>query len=148
MRGALLQEGGDVSDSRPGATGPQRRSVMKTQAQIKIPTDTQDIGESRLMQTRNRLEKDLNFRLNKISSLVDKLGTVPYYVWLEKTVQTCDRAQDLRVKVEAVRWMLRIAKHLNSVAREMVMSTIDKTLDDLERVVASEMHARNAVRAA
>jgi len=121
---------------------------MKTQAQIKIPTDTQDIGESRLMQTRNRLEKDLNFRLNKISSLVDKLGTVPYYVWLEKTVQTCDRAQDLRVKVEAVRWMLRIAKHLNSVAREKVMSTTDKTLDDLERVVASEMHARNAVRAA
>ena len=45
-------------------------------------------------------------------------------------------------------WMLRIAKHLNGVAREMVMSTTDKSIDDLEKVVASEMHVKDAVSAA
>jgi hypothetical protein len=118
--------------------------MMKIQAQIKNPA----VGQSRLMQARRLLENDLNFRLNELSILVDKLGSVPHRVWLGNAVQTCDRAQDLRVKVEAVCWMLRIAKHLNGVARELVMSTIDKSLDDLEGVVASEMHAEDAVRAA
>ena len=77
---------------------------MKAQAQIKNPSDRQDIGQSRLMKTRHLLENDLNFRLNELSSRVDKLGTVPYRLWLENTVQRCDRAQDLRVKVEAV-WL-------------------------------------------
>jgi hypothetical protein len=121
---------------------------MKTQVQIKNLADRQDTEQSLLMQTRYVVEKDFNSRLDELRGLVDKLGAVPHDVCLENTVQMCDRAQDLRVKVEAAGWMLQIANHLDGVGREMVISTIGKSLDDLERVVASEIHAKDDVVAA
>src|SRR5271169_1537765 len=144
MRGALLQNGGDCfgpSSTSNRSEGGQRRSLMKKQAPIRNSADRQDTEQSLLMQTRYVVEKDFNSRLDELRGLVDKLGAVPQDVCLENSVQMCDRAQDLRVKVEAVGWMLQIANHLNGVGREMVISTIGKSLDDLERVVASEIHA-------
>ena len=45
-------------------------------------------------------------------------------------------------------WMLRIAKHLDGLTREMVISKIHRSIDDLESALASEMHVRDDVRAA
>jgi len=42
---------------------------------------------------------------------------------------------DLCVKVEAVRWMLRIAKHMSDPAREVVLLRIENSLRQLEAAV-------------
>jgi hypothetical protein len=109
--------------------------------------DGEDIGESRLTQARDLVENDLNLRLSELKDDVNELASSPYQVWLEND-RGSDRVRDLRVKVEAARWMLRIAKHLNGATREMVISALEKSLDDLESVVASEMRAKESARAA
>ena len=60
-----------------------------------------------------------------MSHAVDGLRVTPYQV-LHGETQLCDPVNDLRVKIEAVRWMVRIGKHLNGAAREMVMATVTK----------------------
>ena len=110
--------------------------------------DGEDIGESRLTQAGDLVENDLNLRLIELRNDVNKLGTAPYRVWLGDSGRGSVRVGDLGVKVEAARWMLRIAKHLNGATRELVISTLQRSLDDLESVVASEMRAKEAARAA
>ena len=43
---------------------------------------------------------------------------------------------ELRVKAEAARWMLRVAKHLTGPTREKVFTAVQKSLDDIEKIVA------------
>jgi len=110
--------------------------------------DGEDIDESRLTQAGDLVEYDLNLRLIELRNDVKNLGSAPYQFWLENTGRGSGRVEDLRVKVEAARWMFRIAKHLNGATRELVISTLQRSLDDLESIVASEMHAKEAARAA
>jgi hypothetical protein len=86
-------------------------------------------------------------RIERLSSLVEGLRSAPYYVWLADQVHLCDAAGDLRVKVEALKWMFRIAKHMTGDARIMVMATVSKSVDDLEVAVEAQMRA-NAVKVA
>jgi hypothetical protein len=66
------------------------------------------------------------------------MQAAPYQVLRAGTMQICDPVNDLRVKVEAVRWMVRIAKHLNGVAREMVMATVSKSVEDMEFAIEAQ----------
>lgn len=116
--------------------------------QLNSFADGEDIGESRLTQAGDLVENDLNLRLIELRDDVNKLGSAPYRAWLEDTGRGSGRVGDLRVKVEAARWMLRIAKHLKGATRELVISTLQRSLDGLEAVVASEMRAKEAARAA
>ena len=86
-------------------------------------------------------------RIERLSTLVEGLQSAPYYVWLADQVHLCDAAGDLRVKVEALQWMFRIAKHMSGDARIMVMATVSKSVDDLEVAVEAQMRA-NAVKVA
>ncbi len=108
--------------------------------------DGEDIGESRLTRAGDLVENDLNLRLIELSNDVKHLGSAQ--VWFESTSRGSGRVGDLRVKVEAARWMFRIAKHLKGATRELVISTLQRSLDDLESVVASEMRGKEAARAA
>jgi hypothetical protein len=47
----------------------------------------------------------------------------------------------LRVKVEALQWIFRVAKHLKGTARDRVITTVCKSLDDLEIALQTELHA-------
>ena len=86
-------------------------------------------------------------RIERLSSLVEGLRSTPYYVWLADQVHLCDAAGDLRVKVEALKWMFRIAKHMSGDARIMVMATVSKSVDDLEVAVEAQMRV-NEVKVA
>ena len=44
---------------------------------------------------------------------------------------------DLRRKLDAVRWMLRVAKHTEGPAREQILMTATDSLDQLEKAVDS-----------
>jgi hypothetical protein len=106
-----------------------------------------DFDEGRPTETWRLLADQLGPRIDELSRAVEGLRAAPYYVWLADTVHLCDPAGDLRVKVEALQWMFRIAKHLNGDGRIMVMATVSKSVDDLEVAVEAQLRA-NAVKVA
>jgi hypothetical protein len=74
-------------------------------------------------------------RLQNLNERLTGMNAAPYLVRLRSGVHHFDRVLDLRVKAEAVRWMLRIAKHLNAPARETVFLTVMHSLEQLEKAV-------------
>jgi hypothetical protein len=104
--------------------------------------DLQDSGEiGRPTETWRLLAEQLEPRIDGMSHMVEALRVAPYQVLRGEKMQLCDPVNELRIKVEAVRWMLRIAKHLNGVARSTVMGTVSKSVEDLELVVESQARA-------
>ena len=83
-------------------------------------------------------------RLENLNDRLQNVNAASYLVWLKSGVHRFDPVLDLRVKVEAVRWMLRIAKHLNDGARETVFLTVMNSLDQLEKAVESGVGAHEA----
>jgi hypothetical protein len=96
---------------------------------------------ARPTETWRLLAEQLEPRIDGMSHAVDGLQVAPCQVLRAGGMQICDPVNDLRVKVEAVRWMLRIAKHLNGAAREMVMGTVSKSVEDLEFVIETQTRA-------
>jgi hypothetical protein len=121
---------------------------MGERPQIDDSTIPQHVEQGLHLQTKDVVESGLNSRLDELSVLVDQLDPDRHDVCHEHTAQICDRTQELRVKVEAMRWMIRIAKHLKGAGREMVISTIGKSLEDLESAVAPEIRMKGGARAA
>jgi hypothetical protein len=68
-------------------------------------------------------------------------------IWLANTNHLLEIVDKLRVKEEAAHWMLRITHHFSGQARETLLSLLERSLDDLERTVNSEMRAEIAARA-
>jgi hypothetical protein len=101
--------------------------------------DGSDIG--RPTETWRLLAEELEPRIDNMTRVVEGLHAAPYYVVQAESGKLFDPVNDLRVKVEAVRWMLRIAKHLNGVAREMVMATVARSVSDLETTVETQTRA-------
>ena len=106
-----------------------------------------DFDDGRPTEAWRLLADQLAPRIERLAGLVEGLRSAPYYVWLADQVHLCDAAGDLRVKVEALKWMFRIAKHMSGDARIMVMATVSKSVDDLEVAVEAQMRA-NAVKIA
>jgi hypothetical protein len=98
--------------------------------------DAEELG--RPTETWRLLAERLEPRIDNMSHAVDGMQVAPYQVLRKGTMQVCDPVNDLRVKVEAVRWMVRIAKRLNGVARELVMATVTKSVEDLEFAIEAQ----------
>ena len=82
--------------------------------------------------------------LQHLNDRLRNVNAASYLVWLKSGVHRFDPVLDLRVKVEAVRWMLRIAKHLNDGACEAIFLTVMNSLDQLEKAVESGASAHEA----
>jgi len=101
--------------------------------------DRHDTGEiGRPTETWRLLAEQLEPRIDGMAHAVDGLQAAPYQVLRAGGMRICDPVNDLRVKVEAVRWMLRIARHLNGAAREMVMATVGKSVEDVEFAIEAQ----------
>ena len=84
----------------------------------------------------------LEVRIIELTRTVECLSEAPYYIRLANTVHLVD---DLRAKVERLQWLFRVAKHLKGEARNRVMATVFKAVDDLEIALDTQIHA-NLVR--
>jgi hypothetical protein len=93
------------------------------------------------------LAEQLEPRIEELTRTVVGLEAAPYNVWLADTVHLCDPLNDLRLKVEALQWMLRIEKHLNDDTRDRVIAMLCKSVNDLEIALKTRLHP-NAVRVA
>jgi hypothetical protein len=80
-------------------------------------------------------------RLNGIASLVDNISHAAH-PRVAAIPGSCDLVYELRVKVEAVRCMLQVVEHLSGATRQDVLSTVTKSVQDLEEVICEEMQAR------
>ena len=85
--------------------------------------------------------EDFEARLQDLDDRLQDVNGDSCLVLLKGGVHVFDAVLDLRVKVEAVRWMLRAAKHLKDPARATVFSTVSNSLDQLERTIESEVDA-------
>ena len=86
--------------------------------------------------------EEVESRLQRVCDRYKNLNATPHFVWLEDGAHIYDPGLNLRVKVDAVRWMLRIAKHMTEPAREVVFLRIENSLRQLEATV--ESRARSA----
>jgi hypothetical protein len=84
-------------------------------------------------------ESRIEARLRQLGKQVEGLNSDSCLVWLPSGPHVYDCEFDFNVKVEAVRWMLRIAKHMRDSAREVMFFRIQNSLQQLERTLqASE----------
>ncbi|HTR47413.1 MAG TPA: hypothetical protein VMM16_08525 [Verrucomicrobiae bacterium] len=112
MRIKLSDRGESVSDARPSAAW----------------REFSDPGE-------------FEARLQDIEQRLASLHADSSPVSLKSGPDTLNTALDLRVKIDAVRWMLRVAKHLAGSSRERVLQTVRASLDQLETTVEAELRA-------
>ena len=82
--------------------------------------------------SRHAEERIIEARLRFLAGQMEKLGSSSRVVWLKAGPHIYDRDFDLSVKIEAIRWMLRIARNLNDSSREVVIERIERSLERLE----------------
>ena len=115
--------------------------------QVLIQNRDEQVSDSRFkVMRRNDYLNDVEVgeRLQHLNDRLRNVNAASYLVWLKSGVHRFDPVLDLRVKVEAVRWMLRIAKHLNDGACEAIFLTVMNSLDQLEKAVESDASAHKA----
>lgn len=118
---------------------------MRSEALIKNHADSESSHEFRAPNGEKSFEiqaEEVESRLQRVCDRYKNLNAAPHFVWLEDGAHIYDPGLNLRVKVDAVRWMLRIAKHMSEAPREVVFSRIENSLRQLESAV--ESRARSA----
>jgi hypothetical protein len=78
-------------------------------------------------------EAEIEARIQQLDDQIGDLDSDSRLVWLKTGPHVYSPELDLSVKVEAIRWMLRIAKHMQDSAREVVFLRIENSLRQLER---------------
>ena len=86
-------------------------------------------------------EKEIEARIERLTQRFKKTNSASNLVWLKSGLHIYDPALDLSVKVEAIRWMLRIAKPMTEPAREVMLLRIENSLRKLEAAVESRMRS-------
>ena len=85
--------------------------------------------------SRHTEEQIIEARIHLLAREIEKLNSSSRLVWLKTGPHIYNRDFDLSVKIEAVRWMLRIARHMNGSSRDVLMQRIQHSLDQLERAL-------------
>ena len=83
---------------------------------------------------------DIESRLDRIAAHAESYAALPNRDAASQAPRACDPAQELGVKAEAARWMLRVAKHLSEPSREKVLVAVLRSLDELEQIVDTKVH--------
>jgi hypothetical protein len=86
---------------------------------------------------------EIESRLNRLVVRVKDIPTALEPEWRAENPNACPPAQDLGVKTEAARWMLRVAKHLDGHTRERVLLAVLRSLEEIENIV--DDHRRHGV---
>jgi hypothetical protein len=80
-------------------------------------------------------EEVLEVRIRHLGDQIENLNANSHVVWLKTGPHIYNSELDLSVKVEAIRWMLRIAKNMHHSAREVILIRIQNSLDQLEQTL-------------
>jgi len=97
--------------------------------------------ESHPVPTESFRLQELDARLQDLSGRLPGGDAPSGVVCLNGHPHSSDSASDVRLKMDAVRWMLRVAKHTEDPARERILVMIKDSLDQLERVFDQRLNA-------
>jgi hypothetical protein len=86
-------------------------------------------------------ENDIEARIERLTKRFDKISAASHLVWLQSGPHIFDPALDLSVKIESIRWMLRVAKPMSEPAQEVMFLRIENSLRKLEAEVDSRARA-------
>jgi hypothetical protein len=87
--------------------------------------------------------EDFEARLQDLNDRLQDMDATSRLVLLNGRLHVLDVVLDMRVKVEAVRWMLRVSKHLGDPARQQVLMNIESSLGKLETAFESEQRGES-----
>jgi len=85
--------------------------------------------------------QDLDARLQNLSDRLPEFTAESALAWVKGEPDILDPGLDLRVKVDAVRWMLRVAKHVKDPARARILVSVQRSLEQLEHAIEMRPHA-------
>lgn len=114
---------------------------MGIQIEFRNRSEEASREEDRAFQSEDIHVGHLEARLQDLSDRLPDFNGEPEIVSLKNGPHVFDPALDLRIKVDAVRWMLRVAKHVQDPARERILLTVTSSLNQLERAVNERPHA-------
>jgi hypothetical protein len=86
--------------------------------------------------------RNMGLRVNGLVALVDNISNAPHRRDTAASNRSCDLVSELRVKMEAVLCLLQVVEHLSGVTRGDVLSTITRSVEDLEEIVYEELQSR------
>jgi hypothetical protein len=109
-------------------------------ARIQNPAVRLQVSNWLRVQRRQLRERNIEARLEEVETCVESLAAGAKPVWLTDTTPTCEVAEELSVKAEAVSWMFQVAQRYSGTDREAILLAVEKSLDDLEKTVESEVH--------
>jgi hypothetical protein len=98
-------------------------------------------SESGVYRSRGLRLVELEARLQDLSERLPRFHADAEVVHLKSGPHIFDPALDLRVKVDAVRWLLRVARHTEGPALDQILRTVMNSLDQLEKTVDPSSHA-------
>jgi hypothetical protein len=78
-------------------------------------------------------EAEIEARIEQLDDQIGNMELDSRLVWLKTGPHVYSAELDFSVKVEAIRWMLRIAKHMQDSARQVVFLRVENSLRQLER---------------
>ena len=97
--------------------------------------------ESHTVPTEDFRLQELDARLQDLSGRLPGADAPSEVLCPNSHPHRSESVSDLRVKMDAVRWMLRVAKHTEGPARERILVTVNDSLGQLERVFDQRLNA-------
>lgn len=82
----------------------------------------------------------LEARIEEATRTVEALGATSYYGWRVNEKRAGNQIDKLHAKVETVRWIFRVAKHLNGSAWDQIIMMLCKSVDELEIALEIQIH--------
>jgi hypothetical protein len=119
----------------------QRRGAMGSKIEFQGCKEQESQPDRRVVEKKDFQMGKLEARLQELSERLTDFHAEPELVRPKSGPHVFDPALDLRIKVDAVRWMLRVAKHVEGPARERILLVVNSSLDQLERAVNQRPHA-------
>jgi hypothetical protein len=108
------------------------KNAIRKSATISKPRKSQVIEFPKLI-ARDKLEQEIETRLQDLTALVADLTDSGYGLLLLQAPSTREAIEELRVKEAALRWILRVAKHSEGPVREKLWSEVDNAVGGLEK---------------
>jgi hypothetical protein len=85
--------------------------------------------------TSHTQERILEARIQQLAEYALTLQVDSHLVWLKTGPHIFNSGLDLSVKIEALRWMLRIARHAHDSARAAIIERLQDSIDQLEKAL-------------
>jgi hypothetical protein len=106
---------------------------MATNFGIHIQHDSNSIHPFHTAGKFQHSESQIEARIERLDDQIENIDMESRLVWLNSGPHVYSPEFDFSVKVEAIRWMLRIAKHMHESARQAVFTRVDNSLRQIER---------------